>query len=329
MKPLRLLPAVAALWFASALPAAEPAPFAQVGDTVISASDFQRALGVAMRRKYYHAKPPEAELAKFQREVGDDVVNRVLLLAEARRRGIQPDREKIAATIAGYDQQYQGSAQWAANRDRMLAAVTPQLEAESLLERLEALVKRVPEPAEAVARSYYEQHKELFVEPEQVKLGVILLRVDPSAKQAAWNGAHAEAKDLHRRLTAGADFAELARLHSGDKSAAAGGAMEYTHRGMLPEAVQAVIDSIPLHGLSQPVQLLEGVALLRLDGRKPAQQRPFEQVKARAGDLWRREQADSRWKALIAELRRATPVKIDESHYAPLPGSPDKAPRAG
>ena len=41
-----------------------------------------------MRKKYYHAKPPEAEYAKFQREVGDEVVNRVLLLDEARRRGI-------------------------------------------------------------------------------------------------------------------------------------------------------------------------------------------------------------------------------------------------
>ena len=31
---------------------------------------------------------------------------------------------------------------------------------------------------------------------------------------------------------------------------------------------------------------------------------------------------------LIAELRRATPVRIDESHYAPLPATPEKA-RAG
>lgn len=324
MNPLRLFPA--AFMLCAAAWAAEPAPFAVVGDTVVSAADFQRALGVAMRKKYYHAKPPEAELAKFQREVGDDVVNRVLLLAEARRRGIQPDREQIAATIAGYDRQYAGSATWAAKREPMLAAVTPQLEAESLLERLETLVKRVPEPTETVARAYYDQHKDLFVEPEQVKLSVILLKVEPSARQVAWNGAHAEAKDLHRRLRDGADFAELAKLHSGDKSAANGGAMEYTHRGMLPEAVQQVIDKVPLGGLSEPVQLLEGVALLRLDGRKPAQQRAFEQVKARAGDLWQREQADQRWKALIAQLRRATPVKIDESHYAPLPGP--AAPRA-
>jgi hypothetical protein len=144
-------------------------PFARVGDTVISSADYQRALAVAMRKKYYHAKPPESEYAQFQREVGDDMVNRVLLMAEARRRGIVPDQEKIKATVAGYDAQYKGSANWQANSDRMLANVVPQLEADSRLERLEKLVRQVPEPPEAEVRQYYERNRTLFVEPEQVQ----------------------------------------------------------------------------------------------------------------------------------------------------------------
>ncbi len=324
-----LLPALFPVLLAAALPAqAAGDTFATVGGSVVSAADYQRALAVAMRKKYYHAKPPEAELAKFQREVGDEVVNRVLLLAEAKRRGLQPDRAAIDATVAGYDKQYGGSANWKANREKMLAAVVPQLEAESLLERLGRLVKQVPEPSEAVARAYYEKHKDLFVEPEQVRLSVILLKVDPSSPQAVWDGALQEARSIHRKLKAGADFAELAKLHSGDRSAAQGGQMDYTHRGMLPEAVHGVVDALKARELSEPVQLLEGVAILRLDDRRPAQQRRFEQVKERAADLWQREEAQVRWDRLVAELRRATPIRIDESHYAPLPATPEKA-RAG
>jgi parvulin-like peptidyl-prolyl isomerase len=314
---------------ADAVPAVTaPPPFATVGDTVISAADYQRALAVAVRKKYYHAKPPEAELAQFRREVGDEVVNRVLLLAEARRRGIQPDRAKIDTTVAGYETQYKGSANWAANRDKMLAAVVPQLERESLLDRLERLVKSVPEPSEAVARAYFDGHKDLFVEPEQVKLGVILLKVDPSSPQAAWSGAWAEAKTLHQRLVAGADFAALARLHSGDRSAASGGAMDYTHRGMLPEAIHAVVDALKPGQIGAPVQLLEGVAILRLDGRKPASARSFEQVRDRAADLWQRAEGLARWNKLIADLRQAAVIRIDESHYAP-PRAASEKPRAG
>jgi hypothetical protein len=300
------------------------AVFAQVGDTVITLGDYQRALAVAVRKKYYHAKPPEGELAKFQREVGDDVVNRVLLLAEARRRGLKPEASKIQATVAGYDAQYKSSPNWQSNREKMLAGVVPQLESESLLEQLKRQVHDVPEPADAVARSYYESHKNLFVEPEQVKLSVILLRVDPSAPVAQWRAADEEGKRLHAKLVAGANFGELAKLHSGDRSAPGGGQMEYTHRGMLPEAVQQVVEKLAVGALAEPVRLLEGVAILRLDGRKPAQQRRFEDVRERAGDLWQRDEADARWQRLIAELRRATTVRIDESHYAPLRGSSDK-----
>jgi hypothetical protein len=325
---IRLLAASLALVALGALgaePAAPAKPFATVGDTVLSAADYQRALAVAMRKKYYHAKPPEAELALFQREVGDELVNRVLLLAEAKSRGLQPAREKIAATVAGYDRQYQGSANWAANREKMLAAVVPQLESDSLLEQLQQSVRRTDAPGEAVARGYYDRHKELFVEPEQVKLGVILLRVDPSSPQSAWNGAWAEARSLHAKLVAGADFAALAKLHSGDKSAARGGEMDYTHRGMLPEAVHGIVDALKPGELAAPVQLLEGVTILRLDGRKPALQRPFEDVRARAADLWQRDEGEARWKALIAELRRGARIRIDESHYAPLRTTAEKA----
>jgi len=314
---------------AGAAAAAETAAtFATVGDTVISAADYQRALSVAMRKKYYHAKPPEAEYVQFQREVGDEVVNRVLLLAEARRLGIQPDREKIAATIAGYDRQYQGSTHWAANRDNMLAAVTPRLEEDSLLERLDRLVRQGPPASEAEARAYYDEHPELFVEPEQVKLALILFKVEPSAAQAVWNGALDEARRAHARLLAGADFAELARLHSSDRSAAAGGEMEYTHRGMLPEAVQDTVDKLAVGQLAEPVQLLEGVALLRLDGRRAAEPRRFEQARDRAGELAQRAAAEERWKRLIADLRRGTTIRIDESQYAPPRGTAEKA-RAG
>lgn len=319
-----LAPAGAAL--AADPPAAKP--FATVGDTVISSADFQRALSVAMRKKYYHAKPPEGEYQQFQREVGDEVVNRVLLLAEARRRGIQPDAQKIAETIAGYDQQYGGSDTWKTSREKMLAAVRPQLESESLLDRLGRLVKTVPAPKDDVARAFYDKNKALFVEPEQVKLSLILLKVDPSSPQAVWNSAKEEGQRIHKRLKAGADFAELAKLHSGDASATQGGQMEYTHSGMLPETLAATVEKLKAREISEPVQLLQGVAILRLDDRKSAQQRPFDAVRERAGELWQREEGESRWKKLIADLRRATPIRIDESQYVPLPATAEKS-RAG
>lgn len=310
-----------------AAPAKEPV-FATVGERTITVTEYRQALAVATRKKYYHAKPPEAELAAFQREVGEDLVNRVLLLDEAKRRGIGPDRQRVDAALAGYEARYKGNRNWEANRERMLAAVAQQLEADSVLERLEKQVKAVREPTAREARAYYEQHKELFVEPEQVKVSVILLKVDPGSPQAAWNAAHDEARRIRERLGAGADFGELAKLHSGDLSAGRGGDMGYVHRGMLPEAVHAVVDKLAPGDVSAPVQVLEGVALLRLDDRKPARQRGFDEVRERAGDLWQRAEADAAWKALIAELRKRTAIRVDESQFLQTPGAAGRG-RAG
>lgn len=313
---------------ALAQPAPPPKPadptFAKVGDTVITLAEYRQALAVAQRKKYYHAKPPEDELARFQREVGADVVNRVLLLKEAKRRGIQPDRDAIKSAITGYEARYKGSKTWEAGKDKMIATVTAQLEAETLLQRLEKSVKTIREPTDAEAQAYYDQHKSLFVEPEQVKLGVILLKVDPSSPQATWNAAHEEAKQIHKRLVGGANFSELAQMHSSDASAGSGGDMGYVHRGMLPDAVSAILDKMKPGTFSEPVQVLEGVTILRLDDRKVARQRTFAEVRERAGDLWQREQGDAAWARLIADLRKQTTVWMDDSVFIPLPASPAK-----
>ncbi|MGY0195502.1 peptidylprolyl isomerase [Leptothrix sp. BB-4] len=316
------LPSAAAL-------AADAQPFARIGDLVVTRGDYRRALGVAMRQKYYHAKPPEAEVAAFQREIGQALVDRQLLLAEARRQGLQADAARVEAQLRPQAQRLSQSAGLDADhRDRMLAAWRAQFEGDALIERLQAGVKAVAAPDDATLRAWHAEHRDRFVEPEQVRLSVILLKVEASSKQAVWDAAHAEAAELHTRLKAGADFAETARLQSADASAADGGRLDYIHRGMLPEALHGVVDALQPGQLSAPVQVLEGVALIRLDDRRAARERPLAEVRERAVDLWLRDQGEARWRALIERLRAATPVQIDESVYAPLPAQDPRA-RAG
>jgi parvulin-like peptidyl-prolyl isomerase len=316
-----------AIW-GTAASGAESLPadtFAVVGPVTLSALDFRAAFGTAARSKFYHSKPPEAEVALFQREVGEDLVNRVLVVEEAKRQGIRPDPARVAAQVARYEERARHAPNWEAERDRMRGAMTIQFENQDRYEQLAAKVRAAPEPTDSQLRDYYSRHKELFVEPEKVRVSVILLKVDPSAPKAAWEAARAEAARLRAQLASGADFAQLARVHSVDATAAKGGDMGYLHRGMLPDGVDAVVEKLRPGEISAPVTLLEGVALLRLDGRQSSLQRSFDDVKDRAADLWRRDEAERRWKKFIAELRRTTPVRINESLYLPLPKTPAKA----
>ncbi|MDQ1314950.1 MAG: hypothetical protein QG662_1059 [Pseudomonadota bacterium] len=293
--------------------------FARVGDAVITAQEFDNALYNAARSKFYHGKPPEGELARVQREVGDQLVERALLLREAGKRGLKPEAAEVQKTLQEYEQRYAGSEQWKASRDRVLPGLTRRLEEDSLLKLIERLVRDVPAPDDGEVRAYYAAHPEKFTEPEQLRVSVILLRVDPGASQAVFDGAFEEAKGIVERLRGGADFAALARIHSSEASAEKGGDLGYLHRGMLPEGTQEAMDKAKPGEISDPLRVLEGIAVLRLEDRKTAKLNNYEKVRERARDLLQRDQSDQAMKTLLARLKKETPIQVDESFYLPLP----------
>lgn len=299
---------------------ADPDPatvFARVGDIVITQKEYDQAVAAAARGKFYHGTPPEAEVARLRRDVADNLINDVLLLSEARRRKLQPDHAAVSRQIDAYEERYRGSQTWQTNKLTMLPPLKKKLEDQTLLEQLQATVRNVPEPSASQVAAYYDSHQDKFTEPEQAKVSLILLKVDPSSPQAKWDAAREEGSAIVRRLRSGADFARLAHLHSGDPSAETGGDMGYLHRGMLPAAAESALDKIKTGEVTDAVELLEGVAVLRLDDRKPAKLNPLAAVQDRARDLLRRDQSDQAWALLIPRLREETPPQVDESRLLP------------
>lgn len=298
---------------------APPPIFAKVGDVVITRQDYDGAFAVAVRNKFYHGRPPEAEVAALQREVGDKLVNNVLLVKEARRRGLKPDDAVVAQRLEQNEQRNRGNEQWQKMRDQWIPIITERFQEESLVSQLESAVRDVPLPDEKQLREYYNSHSEKFTEPEQLRVSIILLSVDPSSSSDVWNSAYELAQDLVKQLRAGGDFAALAREHSGDASSAEqGGDMGYLHGGMLPDAAQEAVDKLKPGETSDPVRLLEGVIILRPTDRKPPKLGEFEVVKERASDLWLKEESESVWKSLIEQLKNEATIYVDESIYLPL-----------
>lgn len=325
---LRACIGVLALWGAAAVaadsapppaspagPAAEPV-FARVGDRTVSLRDYDNLYAATLRQKFYHGQVPEDQIAVVRQEVADTLIDHALLLDEAKRRGVTADQAKVKQAIDGYETRYSASPMWQQNRERLLPGLTAQIEQQSVLEQLESAVRTVAEPTSDEAKAYFLRNPEKFTEPEKLKLSIILLKVAPSSPKAAWDQAREEAAAIHRKLAQGADFGELARLHSADASGARGGGLDYLHRGMLPEALQGQVDQFKTGVAAEPITLLEGVAIFRLDERVPAKLRAFEDVRARAGELLRREQSETAWKALLAALRASTSVRIEAPGFS-------------
>lgn len=307
-----------------AKPQEPPPPFAHVGGKEISGMDYVMSLERGVRQKFYHGKVPQQEMAQFQRDVGAKLIDRVLLQEEADKRGIKADDKTVEEMIAQYDKRYADSPMWKQNREAMLPGLRQELTTRSVVSQLEKQVRGVPEPTEEQVQAYYDSHPDKFTEPEDQKVSLILLKVDPGAGPAAWQAAQEQATDLVKRLRAGkADFAELAQLHSGDATAEKGGKMGTMHKGTLAEPAEAALAKIQPGEITDPVVVLEGVAIFRLEDRAPAEKIPLAKAKPRATDLLKRELSEQAWTGLLAQLRAATTIQINEKdYYLPLAPEP-------
>ncbi len=294
------------------------AVFAVVNGSTIDVPGYEAELNLLIREKFYHRRPPEEQMRSVRREVGDRLIERVLLLAEAKRRGVEPDAAKVSEGLAAFEARNKNHPLWTQQREALLPELKLQLGQQSVLDRLEAAARVAPRAGEDELRRYHAEHKEKFTEPDRLRLSAILLRVSPGSPQSEWDKAKAQAQALREQLLAGADFAALARQHSKDDFAQKGGDMGYVHRGMLSDELHVEIDKLKPGELSGPLQMLEGVGLFRVDERIAAQPKSFDESRTRALQLWQKGQGERQWLELKAALRKTAVIEIrDPSRYPP------------
>lgn len=291
--------------------------YATVNGKPVSQAEFHSAYATFLRQKYYHGQVPQEQLAQARKEVGDKLIERMLLVEELERRNIEGDAADVDKQIQVYDQRYASNPNWQKSREAMLPGLRQQLLQQSRLSRLEQAVRDVPVPQPDEVKAFYAAKPELFTEPEKLRLHTILLAVDPSSAQSVWDAAMREGDSIVKRIRGGADFGEQARLASGDPSAAQGGDLGYLHRGMLPDALQAKVDQFKLGEVSEPIQMLQGVGVFRLDDRIPPRLQDFSRVAERAADLLHRERKEKVWQDLVASLRATANIVIHEAPAAP------------
>lgn len=303
---------------AEASQTATPAVFARVNGQEILEATYRAALRTGARQRFYHGRPPEAEVVEFRREIGERLVEERLLHQEALRRGIEPDSAWVDSELDKLVERYSSKPGWQTDNAELMASLKLGLEERSRIDQLEEELGAVAPPTEQQLESYYRSHTEAFTSPEQVRISTILLKVEPWAPSEVWEERKREAELIAERLRQGADFSELAREHSDDESAARGGDMGYQHRGMLGGQIEAVVDNMTQGEVSAPTVILEGVAIVRLDDRMPPRLNPLAMVRERAEGLWLRESRVRARTEAIAELRREAQVSFTDSAYFEL-----------
>jgi len=181
---------------------------------------------------------------------------------------------------------------------------------------------------EAELRAAYEEGIEEFTVPEQVRASHILFRLPPEPDEETVAAIRAEAQEILDQIRGGADFAALATTSSDDTaSAAAGGDLGWFGRGrMTPEFEEAAF-ALEADATSDLVETPFGIHIIRAEGRRPEQVRPFDEVRSQLEQRIARERAeelvDQRAEQLrVAVLRRTSLDELAERFELEVRESP-------
>jgi peptidyl-prolyl cis-trans isomerase D len=176
------------------------------------------------------------------------------------------------------------------------------VKAEYTVLSLDDVAGQLPPVAEADARAFYDQNLARYGQEEQRRASHILLTAGDNGSAKDKAGARKKADDLLVRVRANpGEFEKLAREQSKDPgSAAQGGDLGWFGRNMMVKPFEAAAFGLKDGQMSDVVETDFGFHIIRLTGIKPAQAKPFVEVKAQIEADLKREQAGKKF-AEVAE----------------------------
>ncbi|MEF2967965.1 peptidylprolyl isomerase [Paenibacillus sp. M1] len=198
----------------------------------------------------------------------DTLITKELIRQEAQKANVEVTEADVDKEIQGYIESF-GSED---NLNQALVANGMTLAQLRENIQMNALLTKLLEPQVTVTddqiKQTFEDNKESFNTPEQVRTSIILVATE------------AEAQEVIKELKAGKDFAELAKSKSLDEATKAnGGDTDFFARGEMEEAVEEAAFKLAKDEISEPVKTSAGYEVIKLTDRKEAHTATLEEKK--------------------------------------------------
>ncbi len=152
------------------------------------------------------------------------------------------------------------------------------------------------QPSEEEIKTFYEENKDSFVEPEKVAASHIL--VDDLEK----------AQEIKAKLDAGESFSQLALEYSSCPSKENGGALGLFERGRMVPEFEEVAFELALEEISEPVKSQFGYHIIQLDNKVPAGEKSFEAALPEIVQTLTSQKQQALYGQYMEELRGKFPV---------------------
>jgi peptidyl-prolyl cis-trans isomerase SurA len=127
---------------------------------------------------------------------------------------------------------------------------------------------------------------------------------------ADWEAARIRAEMIREQLASGVDFAELARQHSRDASARAGGDLGTLKRGELAAEIEARILALGVGEDSTPYRSALGYHLFRLEAKESLEGDALQRARQQIREILFRQKYEARHETWLKEMKQRAIVEV-------------------
>jgi parvulin-like peptidyl-prolyl isomerase len=291
--------AAASLFLAGGLPAAAGASVvidrvvAVVNGEIITLSDLQREGAV----KKVHD----------ERLLLDDMIDRKLQMAAAKRAGLDVTDKELAEAVAeimkrnGVDaRQFEAAlAKEGLTQEQYKSELREQM---TLSRTFNKFVRSGLAVDEAETRGFYDRNKKDYVLPEEIRVRQIYFRLPEKATTARTAEAKEKATAALARAKKGEDFVGLVKELSEGENAALGGDLGFMQRDQMISEIEEAVRTLKPGEIAGPVPAAGGYNILKLEEvRSPV--KPYEKVKDEITRMLYEQKMENSYRSWLQTLR--------------------------
>lgn len=279
-----------------------------VNNEAVTMSEIDRML-MPVYAKYKATYTDERELVKKLEEARQKIVEQLiedkLIVSEAKRQNIEVDDKELSAKIAEIEKQFASkNAFTKALMEQHLSIkelktrYREQMMSRRLIDR-KIGAKILVTPVDV--HTYYNGHISDFIQPGEVKLRNILIKVKD---ESDIDRASALARDIETKLKAGEDFSTLAQAHSEGPGASEGGLMGYVKKDDLMPELEKAVWEMKEGEISGVVQSPVGYHIFKVDEVRSERTLTVKDAYKEIEDLLFREKIRVKIKGWVDTLRK-------------------------
>jgi peptidyl-prolyl cis-trans isomerase SurA len=256
-----------------------------VDNDVVMASELtQRMSMVTAQLQANQTQMPPEEVLRSQ--ILEQLVTESLQLQIGRRVGIDISEAELDAAIGRMkqannltDEQFE---QQLAQDGVSINGLREQIRRDMIIEQVQrgSVNRRIKITDQEVENFLKSKQGKFWASPDY-NLGHILVSLPSTASAEEALTAESKAEDLHRRLKDGADFRQLAVAESQGQNALKGGDMGWRKSAQMPDLFANAIENLAEGDVTPPLRSGAGFHLLKLYGKRGAQEQLIEQSKVR------------------------------------------------